>query len=139
MGRLSKPANAAAVIKPRSLCPRMFDPPGDTKAFTAPYTRQGPKPDTNKTKEKTSCKRQPTGKSGLASSKKRAMLNGRSGGDRGGGEVRAMLILMFILGGVGMRFLPHAWNFTPVIAMLLLAGCYMKARQLWVPIVALMA
>lgn len=50
-----------------------------------------------------------------------------------------MLIMLFILGAVGMRFLPHAWNFTPVVAMLLLAGCYMKARQLWLPIAALVA
>ncbi|MGH9417146.1 MAG: DUF6580 family putative transport protein [Terriglobales bacterium] len=50
-----------------------------------------------------------------------------------------MLIIWFILGAVAMRFMPHAWNFTPVIAMLLLAGCYMKARRLWIPIVALMA
>ncbi|HVA62391.1 MAG TPA: DUF6580 family putative transport protein [Terriglobales bacterium] len=50
-----------------------------------------------------------------------------------------MLIILFVLGAVGMRFLPHAWNFTPVIAMLLLAGCYMKARQLWLPIAALVA
>lgn len=48
-----------------------------------------------------------------------------------------MLILLFVLGAVAMRFLPHAWNFTPVIAMLLLAGCFMKAKQLWIPIVAL--
>jgi len=33
-----------------------------------------------------------------------------------------MLVLLFVLGAVGMRFLPHAWNFTPVVAMLLLAG-----------------
>jgi len=50
-----------------------------------------------------------------------------------------MLILAFVLAAVGMRFLPHAWNFTPVVAMLLLAGAYMKAKQLWVPIVALVA
>lgn len=50
-----------------------------------------------------------------------------------------MLILLFVLGAVAMRFLPHAWNFTPVIAMLLLAGCFMKAKQLWIPVVALVA
>lgn len=50
-----------------------------------------------------------------------------------------MLIICFILGAVAMRFLPHAWNFTPVVAMLLLAGCYMKASRLWIPMVALMA
>lgn len=50
-----------------------------------------------------------------------------------------MLILLFVLGAVGMRFLPHWWDFTPVIAMLLLAGCYMKGKHLWVPLVALMA
>lgn len=50
-----------------------------------------------------------------------------------------MLILWFVLGAVAMRFLPHAWNFTPVIAMLLLAGCFMKAKQLWIPVVALVA
>ncbi|MGH9474755.1 MAG: DUF6580 family putative transport protein [Terriglobales bacterium] len=50
-----------------------------------------------------------------------------------------MLIVLFVLGAVGMRFMPHWWDFTPVIAMLLLAGCYMKARRLWVPLVALMA
>src|SRR6185437_10821460 len=50
-----------------------------------------------------------------------------------------MLVLLFVLGAVGMRFLPHAWNFTPVVAMLLLAGCYMKTKQLWIPVAALMA
>ncbi|MGH9468651.1 MAG: DUF6580 family putative transport protein [Terriglobales bacterium] len=50
-----------------------------------------------------------------------------------------MLILLFVLGAVGMRFLPHWWDFTPVIAMLLLAGCYMKSKNLWVPLIALMA
>src|SRR6185312_12435403 len=49
-----------------------------------------------------------------------------------------MLILLFVLGAVAMRFLPHAWNFTPVIAMLLLAGVWMKPKQLWIPIAALM-
>lgn len=48
-----------------------------------------------------------------------------------------MLIVLFVLGAVAMRFLPHAWNFTPVIAMLLLAACYMKSKHLWVPVVAL--
>ncbi|HET9783850.1 MAG TPA: DUF6580 family putative transport protein [Terriglobales bacterium] len=48
-----------------------------------------------------------------------------------------MLILLFVLGAVAMRFLPHAWNFTPVIAMLLLAACYMKPKHLWMPVVAL--
>ncbi|HWG36383.1 MAG TPA: DUF6580 family putative transport protein [Terriglobales bacterium] len=50
-----------------------------------------------------------------------------------------MLIILFVLGAVGMRFLPHAWNFTPVVGMLLLVGCYMKAKQLWIPIAALVA
>ena len=50
-----------------------------------------------------------------------------------------MLILGFVLAAVTMRFLPHAWNFTPVIAMLLLAGARMKRSQLWIPIAALVA
>lgn len=50
-----------------------------------------------------------------------------------------MLIILFVVGAVAMRFLPHAWNFTPVIAMLLLAGVFMKAKQLWIPIAALIA
>lgn len=50
-----------------------------------------------------------------------------------------MLMVAFVLGAVAMRFLPHAWNFTPVVAMLLLAGCWMQAKQLWIPLVALMA
>ncbi|MGH9482972.1 MAG: DUF6580 family putative transport protein [Terriglobales bacterium] len=50
-----------------------------------------------------------------------------------------MLMLLFVLGAVGMRFLPHAWNFTPVIAMLLLCGVWMKPKHLWVPIAALAA
>lgn len=50
-----------------------------------------------------------------------------------------MLILLFVLAAVAMRFLPHAWNFTPVIAMLLLCAVWMKPKQLWVPIAALVA
>ncbi len=50
-----------------------------------------------------------------------------------------MLILAFVVAAVAMRFLPHLWNFTPVIAMLLLAAYTMKPKHLWVPIVALMA
>ena len=50
-----------------------------------------------------------------------------------------MLILWFILVAVAMRFLPHAWDFTPVIAMLLLAGAWMSRKWLWVPVMALMA
>lgn len=48
-----------------------------------------------------------------------------------------MLIMLFVLGAVAMRFIPHLWNFTPVIAMLLLAGVFMKPKQLWIPVVAL--
>jgi hypothetical protein len=50
-----------------------------------------------------------------------------------------MLMMLFVVAAVGMRFLPHAWNFTPVVAMLLLAGAFMKRKQLWVPILALVA
>lgn len=50
-----------------------------------------------------------------------------------------MLMMLFVLGAVAMRFLPHAWNFTPVVAMLLLAAVWMKPKQLWIPVVALMA
>lgn len=50
-----------------------------------------------------------------------------------------MLIVWFVLGAVAMRFLPHAWNFTPVVAMLLLAGAWMKGKQLWIPLAALFA
>ncbi|MGH9518255.1 MAG: DUF6580 family putative transport protein [Terriglobales bacterium] len=50
-----------------------------------------------------------------------------------------MMIVWFVLGAVAMRFLPHAWNFTPVIAMLLLAGAWMKGKQLWIPLAALFA
>ena len=50
-----------------------------------------------------------------------------------------MLIIAFVLAAIGMRFLPHAWDFTPVMAMLLLAGSRMKRRQLWIPVVALVA
>ncbi len=50
-----------------------------------------------------------------------------------------MLILAFVVAAVAMRFLPHVWNFTPVVAMLLLAASHMKPKYLWVPIAALMA
>lgn len=50
-----------------------------------------------------------------------------------------MLIIGFVLAAVAMRFLPHAWNFTPVVAMLLLAGAWMKGKQLWIPLAALFA
>ena len=50
-----------------------------------------------------------------------------------------MLILAFVVAAVAMRFLPHVWNFTPVVAMLLLAACHMKPKYLWAPIAALMA
>jgi Family of unknown function (DUF6580) len=50
-----------------------------------------------------------------------------------------MLILAFVVAAVAMRFLPHVWNFTPIVAMLLLAACYMKPKYLWAPIAALVA
>lgn len=40
---------------------------------------------------------------------------------------------------IAWRFLPHVWNFTPIGAMLLLAGASLPARRLWVPLAAIMA
>ncbi len=50
-----------------------------------------------------------------------------------------MLPYLFLLLAVGVRFIPHPWMFTPVMAALLFFGARGSRRFLWVPLAALMA
>jgi hypothetical protein len=59
-----------------------------------------------------------------------------------------MLPYLFVLLAIAVRFLPfvgsfnilpHAWHFTPVAASLLFFGARGSRRQMWVPLVLLMA
>jgi hypothetical protein len=50
-----------------------------------------------------------------------------------------MLAYLFLAFGIAMRFLPHPFHFTPVGAALLFFGAKRPARELWVPIVLLIA
>ena len=50
-----------------------------------------------------------------------------------------MLALSLLLIGVASRFLPHAPNFSPVIAIALFGGVYLRRSQaLWLPLVLMM-
>ena len=40
-----------------------------------------------------------------------------------------ILALVLVVLGVFARFIPHAWNFTPVLAIALFAGVYLKRSQ----------
>lgn len=42
------------------------------------------------------------------------------------------LIILFIVAGVALRFLPHASNFTPLLAMSLFSGSYLKKRYAFI-------
>src|SRR5579859_7794838 len=48
-----------------------------------------------------------------------------------------MLPYLFVVVAVAMRFLPHAWSFTPVAASLLFFGAYASRRQMWFPVLLL--
>lgn len=50
-----------------------------------------------------------------------------------------MLFVLLVLAAVGMRFLPHVPNFTPIGAMLLFCGAWMGAKRLWFPMAAIIA
>jgi len=50
-----------------------------------------------------------------------------------------MLAYLFIALAVAVRFLPHPWTFTPVVASLLFFGARGSRRQLWIPFVLLAA
>ena len=50
-----------------------------------------------------------------------------------------MLAYLFIALAVAVRFLPHPWTFTPVVASLLFFGARGSRRQLWIPLVLLAA
>jgi hypothetical protein len=50
-----------------------------------------------------------------------------------------MLALALLIIGVSARFLPHAPNFSPVIAIALFGGVYLRRSQaLWLPLVLMM-
>lgn len=48
-------------------------------------------------------------------------------------------LYMILLVGFAARFVPHLWDFTPVLALALLAGAYLPGRQRWVLPLGLMA
>lgn len=52
-----------------------------------------------------------------------------------------MLAYLFVLFAVASRlpFMPHPWNFTPVMAALLYFGARGSRRQLWMPLALLIA
>ena len=52
-----------------------------------------------------------------------------------------MLAYLFVLFAVASRlpFMPHPWNFTPVLAALLYFGARGSRRQLWMPLILLIA
>jgi hypothetical protein len=50
-----------------------------------------------------------------------------------------MLPYLFVLLAVAIRFLPHAWHFTPLAASLLFFGARGPRRQMWIPLVLVAA
>jgi hypothetical protein len=52
-----------------------------------------------------------------------------------------MLAYLFVIFAVAVRlqFIPHLWNFTPVMAALLYFGARGSRRQLWLPLALLIA
>lgn len=50
-----------------------------------------------------------------------------------------MLAYLFVVLAVAVRFLPHPWHFTPVVASLLFFGAYQSRRQVWFPLALLAA
>ncbi len=50
-----------------------------------------------------------------------------------------MLVLALLIIGVAARFLPHAPNFSPILAIALFGGVYLRRSQaLWLPLVLMM-
>jgi hypothetical protein len=50
-----------------------------------------------------------------------------------------MLAYLFMLLAVAVRFIPHPWMFTPVVGSLLFFGARGSRRQLWLPLILLIA
>jgi len=50
-----------------------------------------------------------------------------------------MLPYLFVLFAIAVRFLPHAWHFTPLAASLLFFGARGSRRQMWIPLVLMVA
>jgi hypothetical protein len=50
-----------------------------------------------------------------------------------------MLAYLFVAIAVAVRFMPHPWTFTPVVASLLFFGARGSRKQLWIPFVLLAA
>ena len=50
-----------------------------------------------------------------------------------------MLPYLFVVFAVAFRFMPHQFGFTPVIASLLFFGARGSRKQMWVPVVLLIA
>jgi hypothetical protein len=50
-----------------------------------------------------------------------------------------MLAYLFVVLAVAVRFIPHAWSFTPVTASLLFFGASGQRRSLWFPLALLAA
>ena len=50
-----------------------------------------------------------------------------------------MLAVLFVVLAVAIRFLPHAWHFTPVGAALLFYGAKQPRKHMWFPLVLLAA
>ena len=50
-----------------------------------------------------------------------------------------MLAVLFVVLAVAIRFLPHAWHFTPVGAALLFYGAKHPRKHMWFPLVLLAA
>lgn len=44
-----------------------------------------------------------------------------------------MLVYLFVIFAVAVRFMPHPWMFTPVAGSLLFFGARGSRRQLWIP------
>jgi len=55
------------------------------------------------------------------------------------GYNKNMLAYLFVLIAVAVRFLPHAWTFTPVGASLLYFGARMPRKHWWFPLVLLIS
>jgi hypothetical protein len=50
-----------------------------------------------------------------------------------------MLAYIFVLVALAVRFMPHPWTFTPVVASLLFFGARGSRRRIWIPWVLLAA
>ncbi|PYX06949.1 MAG: hypothetical protein DMG88_16380 [Acidobacteria bacterium] len=50
-----------------------------------------------------------------------------------------MLAYIFVVVALAVRFMPHPWTFTPVVASLLFFGARGRRRRIWIPWVLLAA